>query len=128
MLPVVAGAVESLRKAFPEAVVDADDDGAGGAYVIVHPVTLGEKFAPLTTWIGGHITAQFPYSDIYPVFIGAEVHRSSGAAFVPPITPGHSFHGRPALQISRRTNRLDPVLQTAAWKFQKVLYWLIHQA
>ncbi|SRR5260370_32754757 len=128
MLVAVAGAVESIRMAFPEAVVVADDDGAGGSYVIIDPVTLGQKFLPPTTWIGGHITPQFPYSDIYPIFIAAEVHRSSGAAFVPPITSGHFFRGRPALQISRRTNRLDPALQSAASKFQKVLYWLIHQA
>lgn len=128
MLPPIAEAIESLRKAFPGAVVDAEDDGTGGAYVIVNPVTLGEKFAPSATWVGGHITPQFPYSDIYPIFIGAEVHRANGMSFVPPITPGHTFRGRPALQISRRTNRLDPLLQTAACKFQKVLYWLTHQA
>lgn len=128
MLPPVAEAVESLRKAFPDSVVEAKDDGSGGAYVTIDPVELAPKFTPATTWIGGHITPQFPYADIYPVFIGAEVRLASGAPLVAPITPNHTFSGRPALQVSRRTNRLDPALQTAVCKFQKVLYWLIHQA
>jgi hypothetical protein len=128
VLPPVADAVESLRKAFPDAVVDARDDGSGGAYVILDSVTLGSKFVPDKTWMGGHIPPQYPYSDIYPLFIGADVRFASGAPFVAPITANHTFCGRPALQISRRTNRLEPSLQTAPYKFQKVLYWLTQQA
>ena len=127
MLAAVALAVESLRRDFPGATVDVEEDGAGGAYVTIHPVVLGVKFIPNATWIGGHITPQFPYSDIYPLFIGADVRRADGVAFNPPITNGHSFRGRSAIQISRRTNRLDPENQTASSKFQKVLYWLIQQ-
>src|SRR5262249_24786763 len=108
--------------------VESEDDGSGGAYAIVHPIDLGPKFVPPSTWIGGHITAQFPDSDIYPVFIGDEVRRVDGASFAAPITPGHSFRGRPALQVSRKTNRLDPQFQTAACKFQKVIYWLTNQS
>lgn len=121
-------AIDSLRRDFSEAVIEAEEDGSGGAYVIVEPIKVGPKFDPQQTWMGGHITAQFPYADIYPLFIGADVRRADSSAFVPPISPGHTFRGRPALQISRRTNRLDPQHQTAACKFQKVLYWLIHQA
>jgi hypothetical protein len=128
VLPPVAEAVEALRKAFPDSVIDVKDDGSGGAYVIVDSVTLGPKFAPEASWLGGHIPPQFPYADIYPVFMGADVRFASGAPFVAPITANHMFCGRPALQISRRTNRLEPMLQTAVCKFQKVLYWLIHQA
>lgn len=128
MLPPVAEAVEALQKAFPDSVVDIKDDGSGGAYVIVESVTLGPKFIPQTTWIGGHIPPQFPYADIYPVFMGANVRFASGAPFVSPITPNHTFCGRVALQISRRTNRLEPTLQTAVCKIQKVLYWLTQQA
>lgn len=127
MLPPVVEAVDGLRKAFSQSAIVAKDDGSGGAYVIVEPVNLGAKFTPEATWIGAHIPPQFPYADIYPLFIGADVRFANGAAFVPPITPNHAFCGRPALQISRKTNRLDPALQTAACKFQKVLYWLTQQ-
>lgn len=128
MLPPVLEAVETIRKAFPDSVVEAKDDGSGGAYVIVEVVPLGEKYVPQSTWMGGHIPPQFPYTDIYPLFIGAEVRLTSGAPFTAPITANHTFCGRVALQISRKSNRLDPALQTAACKFLKVLYWLTHQA
>lgn len=124
MLPPVAEAVESMRKAFPDSVIEAKDDGSGGAYVIVEKVDLGPTYTPARTWIGGHIPPQYPYADIYPMFIGGDVRFASGAPFVAPITPNHTFCGRPALQVSRRTNRLEPTLQTAVCKFQKVLHWM----
>ena len=128
MLPPVAQAIETLRHAFPDAAITPEEDGAGGAYVFVDPIALGEKFQPGSTWIGAHIPPQFPYADIYPLFIGADVRRASGIDWTGPITGGHVFRGRSAIQISRRTNRLDPLLQTAASKFQKVLFWLNQQA
>lgn len=127
MLQTVHEAIEGIRKAFPDAVVDAIDDGSGGAYVLTTPVLLGPRFVPETTWIGGHIPPQFPYADIYPVFIDGNVRFANGQAFVAPISLGHTFCGRPAIQVSRKTNRLDPQLQTAASKFQKVIYWLTQQ-
>jgi hypothetical protein len=127
VLPPVAEAVEQIRKAFPDAVVEVREDGSGGAYVLIESVTLGPKYTPQNAWMGGHIPPQFPYADIYPVFIGGEARFASGAPFVAPITPGHTFCGRSALQVSRKTNRLDPTLQTAACKFMKVLFWLTQQ-
>lgn len=124
MKSYVERAVNGLREAFPQAELAVEDDGAGGAYVRIEPVELGPRFVPQRTWMGGHLPPQFPYADVYPLFIGSEVVRADGAAFSAPITAGHHFRGRPALQISRRTNRLDPAVQTAAMKFQKVLHWL----
>lgn len=120
----VEQAVGALCTAFPDAAVTVEEDGAGGAYVQIEPVDLGPRFTPGHTWMGGHLPPQLPYADVYPLFIGAEVAHADGRAFSPPITPGHNFRGRAALQVSRRTNRLDPATQTAALKFQKVLHWL----
>lgn len=120
----VEQAVNALREAFPHAELAIEDDGAGGAYVRVSPVELGPRFTPERTWLGGHLPPQLPYADVYPLFIGSEVARTDGRAFTAPITSGHNFRGNPALQISRRTNRLDPAVQTAALKFRKVLHWL----
>lgn len=124
MTPTVESAIAELKTAFPEAAVTATEDGAGGASVIVEPVTLGPKFAPMKSWLGGHIAAQTPYADVYPLFLGADVVRADGSAWSDPVRPGHRFLDRPALQISRRSNRLDPSVQTATHKFQKVLHWL----
>lgn len=120
----VEQAVTALREAFPHAELTVEDDGAGGAYVRIEPIELGPRFIPERTWVGGHLPPQLPYADVYPLFIGSEVTRSDRRAFSAPITLGHNFRGKPALQISRRTNRLDPTVQTAALKFQKVLHWL----
>lgn len=124
MKSTVEAAVLGLREAFPQVEITVDEDGAGGAYVIVESVSLGPKFVPEQSWMGAHLPAQVPYADVYPVFIGGEVARADGTAFAAPITAGHNFRGRPALQVSRRTNRLDPNVQTPAMKFQKVLHWL----
>ena len=35
-----------------------------------------------------------------------------------------TFEGRPAMQLSRRSNRLDPETDTEAIKLHKVLTWL----
>lgn len=124
MTPEVQKAVEGIQRAFEGSAVQIEDDGSGGAYIIVDGVDLSSKFEPRQTWVGAHLPPQLPYADVYPLFIGAEVSRADRAPFVPPITPGHNFRGRPAIQISRKTNRLDPATQTAASKFLKVLHWL----
>jgi len=105
-------------------LVSSREDGKGGAYVIVEDVIVGPKYEPSSTWLGGHISALYPYSDIYPLFIGDNVHRVDGVSFQPPITPGAQFEQRPALQVSRRNNRTQHFPQTAVAKFLKVLDFL----
>jgi hypothetical protein len=119
----VSQAVEELKKQFASAKVDVTDDGNGGAHVLVDGIELSERFVPRHTWIAGHIPPQYPYADIYPVFIGAEVKRADGVAFQAPVTPGN-FAGRPAWQISRRNPTANRDLQPASSKFLKVLYFL----
>ena len=124
MTPGVEQGIESLRRAFPDAKLIIEEDGAGGAHVVVETVELGGKYAPEATWMGGHLPPQLPYADVYPLFIDAGVRMANGSMPPPPITPGHNYRGRPALQVSRRTNRLDPNFQTAAGKFLKVIHWM----
>ena len=124
MKPHVAQAVDELDRAFPSSSVLTREDGEGGAYVIVENVTIGSRYKPSLTWLGGHITALYPYADIYPLFIGADVCRSNGGAFEPPVTPGAQFEQRPALQVSRRNNHTQNYPQTAVAKFLKVLQFL----
>ena len=120
----VAEAVEELKRAFPSSEITVTEDGQGGAYVIVEQVQLGGKFTPPTTWMGGHITALYPYADIYPIFIDAQVRQSDGRAFEAPITLGHNFTSRAAIQVSRRNNQIQSCPQTAVAKFLKVLNFL----
>ena len=120
----VANAIEELKRAFPSSDVYSQEDGDGGAYVIVEDVAIGCRYRPSSTWVGGHITALYPYADIYPLFIADNVHRVGGAAFEPPVTPEAQFLDRPALQISRRNNHAQHYPQPAVAKFVKVLQFL----
>ena len=120
----VANAIEELKRAFPSSAVCSREDGSGGAYVIVEDVVIGDRYRPSSTWVGGHITALYPYADIYPLFMGDNVGRVDGVAFAAPVTPGAQFFDRLALQISRRNNHTQNYPQTAVAKFLKVLHFL----
>ena len=117
-------AVEELKRAFPSSDVCSTEDGDGGAYVIVEDVVIGGKYEPSSTWFGGHITALYPYADIYPLFMADNVLRVDGVPFESPVTPGAQFLERPALQISRRNNQTQSNPQTAVAKLIKVLHYL----
>ena len=120
----VLNAIEELKRAFPLSAVLSREDGNGGAYVIVEEVAIGCRYQPSSTWIGGHLTAFYPYADIYPLFIADNVHRVDGVPFQPPVTHGAQFLERPALQVSRRNNHTQHYPQTAVAKFLKVLHFL----
>jgi hypothetical protein len=122
----VSTAIEELKRQFSASSFIVREDDQGGAYVLMEPVTLGAKFRPEETWFGFQIPAQYPYADIYPIFIGANVARSDGVAFVAPVTPGHSFEGRQAIQVSRRSAAAQSGSQKVLAKILKVLDFLEH--
>jgi hypothetical protein len=100
-------------------------EGCGDESYRADCIRLGTRYKPESTWVGFHIAPQYPYADIYPVFIGAECARVDGVAFVPPVTPGHSFEGRSALQVSRRGGAAaQNGLQKATAKILKILDFL----
>lgn len=117
-------ALEELSRQFPSASLVIREDGQGGAYVIIEPMQLGSKYRPTETWVGFHIPAQYPYADIYPVFIGADIVRVDGVAFAVPITTGFHFEGREALQVSRRNTAAQDGSQRAAARILKILDFL----
>jgi hypothetical protein len=120
----VSTAIDELRRQFQAARLTALEDGQGGAYVVIEPIDLGPRFSPNSTWFGFQIPAQYPYADIYPVFMGAEVRRIDNTPFVAPVTNGHTFQGRRAIQISRRSAAAQAGSQTATAKLLKVLDFL----
>jgi len=120
----VSTAIEELKRQFGGAALAVREDGQGGAYVVIEPVPLGTRFRPEATWVGFQIPAQYPYADIYPMFIGSDVRRADGAAFQAPVTPGHTFEGRSAIQVSRRSAAAQNGTQKATAKVLKVLDFL----
>ena len=120
----VSTGIDELKRQFSNATFTVREDGQGGAYVIIEPVSAGERFTPSQTWLGFHIPAQYPYADIYPVFIGGELRRVDGKPWAAPVTPGHQFESRPAIQISRRSGAAQNGGQKVTGKILKVLDFL----
>jgi hypothetical protein len=120
----VAIGIEELKRQFSTSAFSVRDDGSGGAHVIIESVSLGQRYRPEHTWMGFHIPAQYPYADIYPVFIGSNTIRVDGIPFTAPVTPGHAFEGRPAIQVSRRSGSAQNGLQKVTAKILKILDFL----
>ena len=121
--PSVEKAIAELRSCFSESGVETEPDNSGGAYVTLRSVLLGLPYAQAETWIGFQITFQYPYADVYPHFARPDLARADGR----PLGEGLGaarFRNQPAVQISRRSNKLNPATDTAALKLLKVLQWL----
>lgn len=119
----VEKAIWELRETFDDCSVDAESDGSGGAIVLVSDVALGTPYSQTEVWFGFHITYQYPHADVYPHFTNSDLARldsgSLGEGF-----GSATFRGQPAIQISRRSNRLNPNTDTAALKLLKVIEWM----
>lgn len=123
MKAAVQKAIEELRKTFPGTAVSVQEDGDGGAYVTLDPLALGGPYTQGDTWVGFHIGFQYPASDVYPHFVRSDLSRRDGAVLGEGMTSAQ-YLGRAAIQVSRRSNKLDPAFQTAAHKLLKVLAWM----
>lgn len=122
MTPEVAAAIDEIKAAFLNATVETKEDG-DGVVVLLEPIDLGELYKQRETWVGFRITFQYPYSDCYPHFVRGDLERVDGAGLGEG-TSVATFEGRSAIQISRRSNKLDPSRDTALLKLHKVLTWL----
>lgn len=121
--PAVARAIEELRAGHPGVTLETVEDGDGGARVIVERVVLGGTWREGTSWVGFRIPFTYPYADIYPHFVRGDLTRRDGGPLGEALSPT-TFEGRPAIQVSRRSNRRDPSIETAHIKLLKVLAWL----
>lgn len=126
--PAVEQALTELRERLGTGAVQHKEDGAGGAYVIVNDIDLGEVYTDETrrSWMGFHIGFQYPMADIYPHFVRPDLKRVDGRAFGSGVGGPTQYegYGRDALQLSRRSNHRDPVTETALVKMLKVVEWI----
>lgn len=116
----VQGGVDGLRRHFDQEP-EVTPDGTGGAHVVIDAVSVGGNYEPSGTWLGFHLSAAYPHSDVYPHFIGRVERRDqqphcSAVQVV-------EWQGRPALQLSRRSNRWNPARDNASLKAEKVRAW-----
>ena len=80
-------------------------------------------YTPQQTWIRFVIGFQYPHADVYPLFVRRDVVRADGQSHGEGIAES-SFDGEPVLQLSRRSKRRNPAIDTAALKVTKVIQWL----
>ncbi|MFD4660307.1 hypothetical protein ACFWP2_32340 [Kitasatospora sp. NPDC058444] len=123
--PAIAEAVEAVRAHFAGHPVEVVPDGSGGVYVIVEQVEIGAAYVPSTTWLGFQISAAYPDADVYPHYVGP-LARTDGGAHGQAIQ-SVTWQDRTALQISRRSNRRDPNIDSAALKAERIRKWLADQ-
>ncbi len=119
----VEQAVAELRRCFGDAAVAAQAKDDGGAAVTIDPIDVGPVYVPQQTWLKFLVGFQYPYADIYPLFVHPELARADGH----PHGEGFAlaeFEGEPALQLSRRSNHMDVEIDTAVLKVAKVIQWL----
>lgn len=130
--PEIEAAIAEIQEQHPDSSVTFVPDGDGGAFVSIDKVPLGAQYSQSKTWIKFHITVNYPVSDVYPHFIDPAVRIIDSAhGENTPMGEGSSagnfqFAGKPlhAIQVSRKSNHLNPVVDTAALKLTKVLHWL----
>ncbi len=126
MTQEVIDAVAEIRAAFPGSDVEEAPEGQGGAYVLVRDLDLGPQYSPRKSWAGFLISFQYPYADVYPHFVDGNLERSDGLPLGQAFQKV-SWRGRPATQISRRSNHWAVGTDTAALKLAKVLEWIRSQ-
>lgn len=124
MTPEVEKAVEEIKTLFSVNRVEIEAVADGGARIIVHDIQLAATYSPQVTWIGFIIGFQYPRADVYPHYIDHVVKRVDenplGEAFSGPM----KWQERDCIQISRKSNKLDPSVDTAATKLAKVIEWI----
>lgn len=123
MNTVIAQALAEIEVMFSSSTVTAVED-ENGVWVVVDPVDIGPLWTPRLTMLGFYIANTYPYADVYPHFIGADVARAQGGGYIEAVTPNGSLNGRPAVQVSRRSHRWNPANDTAALKAQRIIDWL----
>lgn len=124
MKSAVEEAVAEIRDAFPDAEVTTTEDGEGGAHVLVNRVPLADFYAQRDTWVGFHITYTYPFSDVYPHFVREDLRYTNGSGLRDGLSSGQNYQGHKAVQVSRKSNSLNPATDTALLKLYKVLRWL----
>jgi hypothetical protein len=115
-------AVAELYDQFPGHSIRVTPDGSGGVVVVIDGINPGVPYVEVETWLGFQITSVHPDADVYPHFTG-RIHRKDQGPYGEGISEAE-WQGRPALQLSRRSNRWNSATDTAALKAMKVIMWL----
>jgi len=125
--PEIEKAIGEIQQALAEQRVEAEGEPQGGAYVVAYDVSIGAAYTPSVTWFGFLISFEYPHADVYPHFIDPQVTRVDGRSLGSGFSGPTDWRNRPAIQVSRRSNRWDPAVDTAVAKLLKVIKWVKEQ-
>lgn len=122
----VRSAIEELRAGFPGHEVLVTEEPQGGAHIIVDNLDIGPAFATAKSWVGFTLGFQHPLADVYPHYLRADLAYADGRPVQSPLNAGHTMPGfdRPAVMLSRRSNRWNPARDTAHLKLLRILDFL----
>jgi hypothetical protein len=131
MVERVETSLKALQEGMAGHAVRVQEDGSGGAYVIVDDIEIGDHYAPTRSWVGFHVTFAED-ADIYPHFIDPGV-RYVGPGPAPNEHPdgnlptamsrGQTMPGfeLPAIQVSRRSNHRNGETDSPLMKLLRVI-------
>ena len=117
---VIVGAIAELQRDFGS--VGAEPDGLGGAFVRVDEIDVGERWLPRLIPIEFQIQFSYPYAAIYPYYTVPELQRVDGKVW-PTALQQVDWRGRQVVQISLRSTRWQPAVETAASNLAQVRHW-----
>lgn len=123
MTPEVQQAIAEIRQAFSQHSVEIEAERQGGVYVRVQDLFLGERYLPSISWIGFTISYQYPFADVYPHYLDAELRWVDGLIKGAGLSTT-TWQNKRVIQVSRRSKRWDATIDTAATKLSKVMMWL----
>lgn len=135
MVEYVETSLNELRNGMAGQGVRVQEDGSGGAYVIVDDIEIGDHFAPPRSWIGFHVTFSED-ADVYPHFIDPAVRYIGPPESAPNQQPdgnlpatmsrGQQMPGfnLAAIQVSRRSNNRNGDTDSPLMKLLRVTQFL----
>jgi hypothetical protein len=120
----VAAAIAELERHHDVAV---EPDGSGGAIVTVLTIDLGPRWSPQIVDLIFAIAFNYPFAPIYPFYTEPALSRTDDGAW-PSALQRVGWRGREVMQISLRSNRWNPNVDTAAGAVAQVAHWFRERA
>lgn len=125
----VDDALRQIQSCYANLTINTFADGQGGAWVEIVDMPLGDPYGQAETFLVFLLPFTLPGSDIYPMFVRADLSRldgrplGEGFAVTELAWPGDASP-RPVVQVSRKT-RGSFAAQTATQKVAKVVHWVL---
>lgn len=115
----VKRAVAELERDFEVAL---EPTGDGGAILTVHGLEIGQRWQPDPIDLTCELAFNYPFAAIYPYYTTPDLVRTDGGAW-PSALQRVEWRGAPRTQISLRSNRWNPQVDTALGAVTQVKRW-----